>query len=210
MLDFSDDVARSPRVRMVERWRLEKKDPQAELSEPVKPITFWIDRNVPLKYRAVVGEGILEWNKAFEKIGFKDAIVVKQQSDDAEFDTLDLGYSSVRWLMSAVPGFGAIGPKHVDPRSGEILDADIGFETLSSRSLRTPARTDAVRRGGSFASVLGRRPCRTCRPCAICRRTATWRPSSWAMRWTCSRRAARSTPTARRPSASCRTMSRTR
>jgi len=154
VLDFGDDVARSPRVRMVERWRLEKKDPQAELSEPVKPITFWIDRNVPLKYRAVVGEGILEWNKAFEKIGFKDAVVVKQQSDDAEFDTLDLGYSSVRWLMSAAPGFGAIGPKHVDPRSGEILDADIGFETLSSRSLRS-LRAQTLSGAASFASVLG-------------------------------------------------------
>jgi hypothetical protein len=154
VLDFSDDVAPSPRVRMIERWRLEKKDPQAALSEPVKPITFWIDRNVPLKYRAVVGDGILEWNKAFEKIGFKDAIVVKQQSDDAEFDTLDLGYSSVRWLMSALPGFGAIAPKHVDPRSGEILDADIGFETLSSRSLRT-LRAQTLSGAASFATVLG-------------------------------------------------------
>ena len=154
VLDFSDDVAPSPRVRMIERWRLEKKDPQATLSEPVKPITFWIDRNVPLKYRTVVGDGILEWNKAFEKIGFKDAIIVKQQSDDAEFDTLDLGYSSVRWLMSALPGFGAIAPKHVDPRSGEILDADIGFETLSSRSLRT-LRAQTLSGAASFATVLG-------------------------------------------------------
>ena len=154
VLDFSDDLQRSPRVRMVERWRLEKKDPQAELSEPVKPITFWIDRNVPLKYRATVTEGVLEWNKAFEKIGFKNAIVVQQQPDDAEFDTLDIGYSSVRWLMSASPGFGAIGPKHVDPRSGEILDADIGFESLSSRSLRT-VRAQTLGGAAAFASVLG-------------------------------------------------------
>jgi hypothetical protein len=154
VLDFSDDVARSPRLRMVERWRLEKKDPAAALSEPVKPITFWLDRNVPLKYRAVITEGILEWNKAFEKIGFKDAIVVKQQSDDADFDTLDLGYASVRWMMSAVPSFGAIGPKHVDPRSGEILDADIGFETLSSRSLRS-LRAQTLSGAASFAAVLG-------------------------------------------------------
>ena len=154
VLDYGDDVARSPRVRMIERWRLEKKDPQAVLSEPVKPITFWIDRNVPLKYRGVVAEAILEWNKAFERIGFKDAIVVKQQSDDAEFDTLDLGYPSVRWLMSAMPGFGAIGPKHVDPRSGEILDADIGFETLSSRSLRS-LRAQTLSGAASFSAVLG-------------------------------------------------------
>ena len=199
MLDYSDDVARSPRVRMVERWRLEKKDPQAELSEPVKPITFWIDRNVPLKYRGVVAEAILEWNKAFERIGFKDAIVVKQQPDDAEFDTLDLGYSSVRWLMSAVPGFGAIGPKHVDPRSGEILDADIGFETLSSRSLRNL-------RAQTLSGAARSRPCSAAMasmPATNIASTATWRPSSWAMRWTCTRRAASSSPTARRPRPSC-------
>ncbi len=154
VLDYSDDVARSPRVRMVERWRMEKKDPQADMSEPVKPITFWIDRNVPLKYRGVVAEAVLEWNKAFERIGFKDAIVVRQQPDDAEFDTLDMGYSSVRWLMSAVPGFGAIGPKHVDPRSGEILDADVGFETLSSRSLRN-LRAQTLSGAAAFTAVLG-------------------------------------------------------
>jgi hypothetical protein len=154
VLDFSDDLQRSPRVRMVERWRLEKKDPQAALSEPVKPITFWIDRNVPLKYRAVVAEALLEWNKAFERIGFKDAIVVKQQSDEADFDTLDLGYASVRWMMSASPSFGAIGPKHVDPRTGEILDADIGFEALSARAQRN-LRAQTLGGAASFAAVLG-------------------------------------------------------
>jgi hypothetical protein len=137
VLDFSDDMARSPRKRIVNRWRLEKKDPAAELSEPVKPITFWIDRNVPVKYRAVVGDAILEWNKAFERIGFKNALVVAQQSDDAEFDTLDFGYASVRWMMNASPSFGAIGPRHIDPRSGEILDADIAFEGLESRRMRS-------------------------------------------------------------------------
>jgi hypothetical protein len=154
VLDFSSDLQRSPRVHMVERWRLEKKDPQAELSEPVKPITFWIDRNVPLKYRAVVAEALLEWNKAFERIGFKDAIVVRQQSDDAAFDTLDLGYASVRWMMSASPSFGAIGPKHVDPRTGEILDADIGFESLSARAQRN-LRAQTLGGAASFAAVIG-------------------------------------------------------
>jgi hypothetical protein len=157
VLDFGDDLARTPRQRMIERWRLEKKDPAAALSEPVKPITFWIDRNVPLKYRAVVREGILEWNHAFEKIGFKDAIEVQQQADDAEFDTLDLGYSSVRWMMSAEPGFGAISPRHVDPRSGEILDADIGFESLSSRRQRN-VRSQVLSGAASFAAVLGQPP----------------------------------------------------
>ena len=135
-LDFGNDFSLNPRQRLVNRWRLEKKDPAAALSEPVKPITFWIDRNVPHGYRSTVREAVLEWNKAFERIGFKEAIVVEQQPDDAEFDTLDFGVASVRWMMNAEPVFGAIGPSHVDPRSGEILDADIAFEGLSARAVR--------------------------------------------------------------------------
>jgi hypothetical protein len=134
--DFSNDLQRTPRQRFVNRWRLEKKDPDAALSEPVKPIVFWIDRTVPFKYRAVITAGVLEWNKAFEKIGFKDAVRVEIQPENADFDTLDFGRSSIRWMTNASPSFGAIGPSHVDPRSGEILDADIGIESLSSRSIR--------------------------------------------------------------------------
>jgi len=136
VLDFSSDLQDSPRQRWVNRWRLEKKDPAAEVSEPVKPITFWIDRNVPLAYRETVRAAILEWNKPFERIGFSNAIVVQQQSDDADFDTLDFGQASVRWMMNAEPVFGAIGPSHVDPRTGEILDADIAFEGLQTRRVR--------------------------------------------------------------------------
>ena len=134
--DFSDDLARTPRVHQINRWRLEKKDPAAALSEPVKPITFWLDRTIPLRYRDAIGKGILAWNAAFERIGFKDAVVVKVQPDDADFDTLDVGVASVRWMINAQPIFGATGPSQIDPRSGEILDADIGFESLSSRGVR--------------------------------------------------------------------------
>lgn len=136
VLDFSSDLQDSPRQRWVNRWRLEKKDPAAEVSEPVKAITFWIDRNVPLAYRETVRAAILEWNKPFERIGFSNAVVVQQQSDDADFDTLDFGHASVRWMMNAEPVFGAIGPSHVDPRTGEILDADIAFEGMQTRRAR--------------------------------------------------------------------------
>jgi hypothetical protein len=128
---------RTPNRHYVNRWRLEKKDPAAALSEPVKPITFWLDRNVPVRYRDSITRGVLAWNDAFERIGFKNAIVVKQQPDDASFDTLDLNVASIRWMTNANPAFGAIGPSHVDPRTGEILDADIGFESLSSRNRRS-------------------------------------------------------------------------
>ncbi len=136
VLDFSDDLQLTPRQRHVNRWRLEKKDPAEVVSEPVKPIKFWIDRNVPHAYRETVRSAILEWNKAFEKAGIRNAITVEQQAEDASFDTLDFGHASVRWMMNADPAFGAIGPSHIDPRTGEILDADIAFEGMSARSLR--------------------------------------------------------------------------
>lgn len=134
--DFSDDLARTPTVRYVNRWRLEKKDPQAALSEPIKPIVFVLDKTIPVKYRPTITAAVLEWNKAFEKIGFKDAVQVRLQADDDNaLDTLD-GGASIRWMTNSAPSFGAIGPSHVDPRSGEILAANIGIESLSSRNLR--------------------------------------------------------------------------
>jgi hypothetical protein len=153
--DFSDDRARSPRERFIDHWRLEKKDPAAEMSEPVKPITYWLDRSIPLKYRDAITRGILEWNKAFERIGFKNAIVVKVQPEDAAFDTLDVGVTSVRWTVNAEPTYDAIGPTHVDPRTGEILDAAISIESVASRTLRAD-RVQVIDRasGAGLAALL--------------------------------------------------------
>ena len=134
-VDFSDDLKPVPTVHYINRWRLQKKDPNAALSEPVKPIVYWLDKNIPTKYRRAVTDGILEWNKAFERIGFKDAIVVKQQPDDATWDTSDIGHASVRWYLSS-DGGPAIGPSHVDPRTGEILDADILMTDVFTRGSR--------------------------------------------------------------------------
>lgn len=133
---FADDLTRSPQQRFVARWRLEKKDPAAALSEPVKPIVFWLDRNIPHKYRDAIRAGVTAWNAAFERIGFKDAIVARMQPDDAEFDTLDVGAASLRWMTNSQPAFNAIGPSQVDPRTGEILDADIAFDSMASRGMR--------------------------------------------------------------------------
>ena len=134
--DFSTDTKYTAMTHHVQRWRLEKKDPDAALSEPKEPIVFWIDRNVPEKYRPAVREGILEWNKAFERIGFRDAIVVKQQEADAPFDTYDARHSTVRWFVSTDAGF-AIGPRLSDPRTGEILNAQVGIPEVWSRLNRT-------------------------------------------------------------------------
>jgi len=133
--DYTEDLAVNPRVRYVNRWRLEKKDPAAALSEPKEPIVYWLDKNIPAKYRASVEGAILEWNKAFERIGFKNAIVVKQQTDKDTFDTMDSRHASVRWFTGADVGF-AIGPSQVDPRTGEILDADIGMSDVFARGAR--------------------------------------------------------------------------
>ncbi|MCA6218883.1 zinc-dependent metalloprotease [Ideonella sp. B7] len=163
--DFSADLKPNQRVHYIDRWRLEKKDPSAALSEPVKPITYWLDKNIPERYRATIAAGILEWNKAFEKIGFKNAIVVQQQSDDADFDTLDADHASIRWFVGSDVGF-ARGPSKADPRSGQILDADIAMSDVFARGARrvfsedtTAARALAaaqavqVRLGGSRAEA---------------------------------------------------------
>ena len=135
--DFTTDDRRIPIVHYVNRWRLEKKDPTAALSEPKQPIVYWIDRTVPVKYRDAIREGVLEWNKAFEKIGYKNAIKVEVQPEDAKFNTSDIRHASIRWMTTARSGFAAIGPTVVDPRSGEILDADIGIDATSFRAFRS-------------------------------------------------------------------------
>ena len=109
--------------------------PGSSLSEPVKPITFWMDKNIPVKYRPAVEAGIVEWNKAFEKIGFKNAVRGQAAADDADWDNMDAGHASIRWFVGADVGF-AIGPSHTDPRSGEILDADIGMSDVFARGGR--------------------------------------------------------------------------
>lgn len=123
-------------VRYINRWRLEKKDPDAKMSEPKEPITFWIASDVPKEYRKSVREGILEWNKAFEAIGFKDAIKVKTQRSNQKFDTMDARHASVNWYTAADAG-SAVGPSQVDPRTGEILDADIRMADLFGRSAKS-------------------------------------------------------------------------
>ncbi|MEO6566953.1 MAG: zinc-dependent metalloprotease [Casimicrobiaceae bacterium] len=135
--DFTTDDRRIPIVRYANRWRLEKKDPTAEMSEPVQPIVYWIDRTVPDRYRATIRDGVLEWNKAFARIGYKDAIRVEVQPENADFNTSDIRHASIRWITAARSSYLAIGPSLVDPRTGEILDADIGIDAMSLRSIKT-------------------------------------------------------------------------
>lgn len=113
---------------LIHRWHLEKKDPNAEISEPVEPITWWIENTTPLEWRETIKNGVLQWNKAFEQAGFKNAMVVKVQPDDADWDAGDIRYNVLRWTSSPRPPFGGYGPSFVNPRTGQILGADIMLE----------------------------------------------------------------------------------
>lgn len=113
-------------VRYANRWRLEPGEQDGALWRPKTPIVYYVDRTVPERWRPVVKAGIEAWNRAFEEAGFKDAIRAEVLPADA--DPADLRYHSVRWITSDQPNFGAIGPSIVDPRTGEILDADILIE----------------------------------------------------------------------------------
>jgi len=122
--DFSRDTAESFFVRYVNRWRLEKRYPGAAVSEPVKPIVYYIDRTVPTEWKPWVRAGILEWNRAFEEAGFRNAIQVLDAPEDTLWSAEDARYSTVRWTATNRSVY-AVGPSNVDPRTGEILNADV-------------------------------------------------------------------------------------
>ncbi|WP_146076009.1 zinc-dependent metalloprotease [Caldimonas caldifontis] len=133
--DLTRDLPVQPRVHHIARWRLEKADPMAERSPPREPIVFWLDRNIPERYREAVRAGVLEWNLAFERIGFVGAIEARQQPDDADWDNMDARHASIRWYVG-IDAASARGPHHADPRTGEILDADIAIADLFARGAR--------------------------------------------------------------------------
>jgi len=118
----------TPYRDMIHRWDLRKKDANAAISEPVEPITWWIENTTPSEIRDIIKEGVERWNLAFEKAGFKNAVVVKVQPDDAEWDAGDIRYNVLRWTSSPNPPFGGYGPSFVNPRTGQILGADIMLE----------------------------------------------------------------------------------
>ena len=128
---FSDRVTNlsskdvTPYMDLIGKWDLQKKDPGKELSEPIKPIVFWIENTTPLELRDYIKEGVLAWNSAFEEAGFKNAIQVKVQPDDADWDAGDIRYNVLRWTSSPNPPFGGYGPSFTNPRTGEIIGADI-------------------------------------------------------------------------------------
>lgn len=124
-------VSSTPYKDFISRWHLEKKNPNAKISEPKEPITFWIENTTPVEYRSIVKEAGEKWNESFEKAGFKNAIVMKQMPDNATWDPADISYNVIRWVSSAYPSYGAIGPSFFNPHTGQILGADITVEWKS-------------------------------------------------------------------------------
>ena len=157
--DFSQEVDEDRFVRYINRWQLEKADPKADLSPPKKPIVFWIENTVPFRYRPAVRRGIEAWNEAFEKAGFAGAIEVRQQPDKTEWDPEDVNYNTFRWI-TAGQGF-AMGPSRVNPRTGQILDADIIFDADFLQFWRreyetfTPQSVALLTGGGPEAALAG-------------------------------------------------------
>ncbi len=140
-IDYSSDALKSDEYRIVRRWRLEPKDKAAyfkgELVEPIQPIVYYLDPATPLKWRKYFKQGIEDWNTAFEKAGFKNAILAKDpptKEEDPHFSPEDVRYSTVRYVASTTRN--ATGPSVADPRSGEILESDIIWYHNHLRSYR--------------------------------------------------------------------------
>ena len=130
--NFSADKQEAHEEEFITRWRLEPSDPEAfadgELVEPKKPIVYYVDPATPKKWRPFIKQGVEDWQEAFEAAGFKDAIIAKDaptEEENPEFSPEDVRYSVIRWFPSEVRN--AYGPHVHDPRSGEILESDIGM-----------------------------------------------------------------------------------
>ncbi|MFP4228975.1 MAG: zinc-dependent metalloprotease [Salinivenus sp.] len=126
--DDLTSTSATPYHDLINRWHLEKKDPDAELSEPVEPITWWIENTTPERIRPIIRDAVLEWNDAFREAGFKNAIEVKVQPDTASWDAGDIRYNVLRWTSSPNPPFSGYGPSFVNPHTGQILGADVMLE----------------------------------------------------------------------------------
>jgi Met-zincin/Domain of unknown function (DUF5117) len=129
--DFSQPYDRPLTRFLVNRWRLQKKDPNAALSEPVMPIVFYLDRAIPEPIRSAARRGALWWNAAFEQAGFKDALRIEDLPEGA--DPLDIRYPTIQWTNRSGRGW-SVGMVHVDPRTGEIIH---GVVQLDSHRMRT-------------------------------------------------------------------------
>lgn len=131
LVNDQTSISPVPYKDIIHRWNLKKKDPAAALSEPVEPIVYWVENTTPEEYRQTIIESGLKWNEAFEKAGFKNAVQMKIMPDSVDWDPADIRYNVIRWVSSAQPTYGAIGPSFVNPKTGQIIGADITIEWFS-------------------------------------------------------------------------------
>ncbi len=129
---YGDDVQKAKDLRYVTRYELVPKDKEAymrgELVEPVNPIVYWIDPATPKKWRPYLKQGVVDWQEAFEAAGFKNAIIAKDppsKEENPEWSPEDVRYSVIRYFASDIQN--AYGPHVHDPRTGQILESDIGW-----------------------------------------------------------------------------------
>ena len=126
-----------------------KQDPAAAVSDPVEPIVWWIENTTPLEFRDIIRDATLSWNLAFEKAGISNAVQVKIQPDDADWDSGDVRYNVLRWTSSPQPPFGGYGPKFTNPRTGQIIGADVMLEySFIARHLRAVKLMELIENGG--------------------------------------------------------------
>jgi hypothetical protein len=149
---FDNDALKDPDIHYITRWQLEKADPTAPLSEPKKPIVFWLDNAIPTEYRDAVRDGLLMWNKAFEQIGIKNAIVVKQMPDDADWDHADARYNTIRWVASPSSGY-AVAQARINPITGQIINANITVDANLVHDEKLN-RQDLIAPGSYFDRML--------------------------------------------------------
>ena len=132
---FDDEAASDPRVTYINRWDLRRADPNARVSPPVQPIVFYIDGSVPQRYRKIVREAILAWNKPFDRLGYVGAIVVRDSEGVAGYDHADMRFNSIRW--NAVPpsngGASAVALLRENPLTGQIINASISVDSNWAR-----------------------------------------------------------------------------
>ncbi|HEY9228445.1 MAG TPA: zinc-dependent metalloprotease, partial [Gemmatimonadaceae bacterium] len=117
-------------MRFIRRHRLEKKDPSAAISEPVKPIQYWVDAGAPDDVKKALLEGASWWNQAFEAAGFRNAFKVEVLPDGA--DPMDIRYNMINWVHRSTRGWSS-GGTVTDPRTGEIIKATVTLGSLRDR-----------------------------------------------------------------------------
>ncbi len=135
-LTYDNDEVLSRKLRYVVRWNLQPSDPTKALSPPTHPMVFYLSNTIPERYRPAIRSGVLKWNAAFEKLGISDALMVRDQPDDPNWDPDDIRYNVLRWVTEYHASFGADSQTLYDPRTGEefrtgiLISADVPLQAL--------------------------------------------------------------------------------